>query len=512
MLWKPGDGFFRMAPPPAEGFIEQDRELKADVVIVGGGPGGASSARALSAAGLKVILLEEGPPQSRFRPNQGHTMRYHMQEGGAMVAMGDRAFMPIAAGRGLGGGTLINSAIAWRAPDEILDGWAQLLNDDRFGAAGLKPFYDEVWEYLGVSLPANDYVAGENNRLIVRGVEKMGYDGGYMHRYTPTCLGCGVCYFGCPSGGKSSTNLHMLPEAVHYSTQIIADTKVTEVLVEGGRAVGVVGRHFHPDSRVAGGKVTIRAEKVILSAGGIGTPRLLHVAGLGKTLGPVGKGLHVHPGNMVAGVCEQPIEMWKGGTQAAFFRHPELPGVLPHTFSGPPEVCLMVQQRVGAKAKQGLAEVANLCGLVVMVSDKGEGSVSAFEDGRAYITYDFSEHDLERTKAGMYHGAKVLLAGGAYEVMAPVHGTGRYRDAESFYTAIKSARLQDFSLYAAHPMSTCRMGLDPETSVVKPTGETHKLPGLYLLDGSIFPTSLGVNPSITIFAMTTMLARTLAMA
>jgi choline dehydrogenase-like flavoprotein len=506
-MWKPGDGFLRLPPPAAEGFSRANRTEKVDVVIVGAGPGGSSAARVLANAGAKVLVLEEGPAKSRFAPNQGHTMRYHMQEGGTMVAMGERAFMPIAAGRGLGGGTLINSAIAWRAPDAILNGWAELLKDDSLSAAALKPYYDEIWELLGVSKP-NDFVAGANNRLIVRGVKKLGYEGGYLDRYTPTCLGCGICYFGCPSGGKSSTNLNLLPEAVNSGCRILADTKITGILVENGVAVGVQGRMFDPDTRESGGSVTIHADRVILACGGIGTPRLLHHAKV--ALGPaVGKGLHVHPGNMVMGVCEEPIELWKGATQGAWFHVPELPGVLPHTFSGPPEVCLMVQRKVGAEVKKGIAELPYLCGLVVMVSDKGEGTVGAYADGRAKISYDFNLHDLERTKAGMVEAAKVLFAGGVREVMAPVYGTGRYSSPEAFKEALYARSLSDFSLYAAHPMSTCRMGLDPQTSVVNPSGETHALKNLYLLDGSIFPTSLGVNPSITIFALATRMARAL---
>ncbi len=511
-MWRPGDGFLRLPPPPAEGFSEQDRLIQADVVIVGGGPGGSVAARELAQAGAKVVLLEEGPPESRFRPSQGHTMRHHMQEGGAMVAMGRRAFMPIAAGRGLGGGTLINSAIAWRAPDYILAKWAELLEDDGFGPEAMRPFYDEVWEYLGVCQPT-DEVAGANNRLIVRGVRALGYEGGYLDRYTPTCVGCGICYFGCPSNGKSATFLNYLGEAAIAGARIIADTKITEIRVQDGRAIGVRGQQFHPDTRAPGGTVEVRADRVILSAGGIGTPRLLHHSGVADLLGPaVGAGLHVHPGNMVLGICREPIRLWQGATQGAWFHPPDLPGCLPHSYSAPPEVCLMVQGAMGQDVKRGLEEMERACGLVVMVSDKGEGRVGAFGDGRADISYAFDPEDLEKTKQGMYHAAKVLLAGGAEEIMAPVYGTGRHRDAESFRAAISARALPDFTLYAAHPMSTCRMGLDPQTSVLRPDGAAHRLDGLTIIDASVFPTALGVNPSITLFALATRLSRALARA
>lgn len=512
MSWKVGDGPLRLPPPPAEGFSTVNRELRVDVVIVGAGPGGSAAAREFARTGHSVLVLEEGPPESRFRPNQGNVMRYHMQEGGGMVALGSGgAFMPIAAGRGLGGGTLVNSAIAWRAPDEVLSGWADLLKDPHLSPDAMRPFYDEVWELLGVCQPQDEQVAGVNNRLIVQGAKQLGYEGGYLDRYTPKCVGCGICYFGCPSDGKSSTNLHMLPDAVAHGAQIQADCKVREFLLEGERVVGVRGQLLHPDSREPGGKVTVHAKKIILACGGVGTPRLLHHAGLAARLGPaVGKGLHVHPGNLVAGIHPERVELWKGATQGAWFKAPDLSGVLPHTFSAPPEVCLMLQGAVGQDVKRGMVELPHLCGAVVMVSDKGEGTVGAWGDGRAYITYEFSPEDLERTKKGMYHTAKVLFAAGVKEVFAPVHGTGRYQDAESLFAAIEQKSLRDFQLYAAHPMSTCRMGLDPDTSVVRPDGRSHRMGGLYLLDGSIFPTSLGVNPSVTIFAMVTAMARRLA--
>jgi choline dehydrogenase-like flavoprotein len=505
-LWNPGDQYLSARPPHADGFAKVDRELTCDIVVVGTGPGGAACARALALGGASVVLLEEGPAESRFALHYGGTMRHHYQEGGAMVATGT-TYVPIAAGRGIGGGSLVNSAIAWRAPDHVLDGWTKLLDDDRYGPAALAPLYDELWALLGI-WPTRPEVSGANNDLIVRGVRALGLDGGYLQRATPGCTACGVCYFGCPSGGKASVNQNLLVEAVANGARIQAETKVDTFLLDGDRVVGVVGTMSDPDTGETGGRVTVRAGRVVLAAGGIGTPRTLHVAGLAERLGPaVGRGLHIHPGNAVLGFCDTPIELWRGATQGAYFHVAELPGVLPHTFSAPPEACLGILNVVGSNSKAMLPRLRNLCGLVVMISDVGEGTVSAWSDGRARISYDFVPDDVDRIKKGMHWAAKVLLAGGAREVFAPVRDTGMHTDADSLYAAIAPRPLDDFTMYASHPMSTCRMGRDPTTSVIRADGRTHALDGLYLADSSVFPTSLGVNPSITTMAMGTVIGK-----
>lgn len=500
MTWQPGDGPLRKNPPVAAGFSAEDVHEVVDVVIVGAGPGGAACARALGKRGFSVLVVEEGPTQSRFRPNQGNVMRHHMQEGGAMVATGTGP-LPIAAGRGIGGGSLVNSAIAWRCPDHVLDEWTELLGTDHWSPAALRPYYDELWELLGI-WETRPEISGKNNDLIVRGVKALGLEGGYLSRATPGCVGCGVCYFGCPSGGKASVNTNLLADAAEMGVRVQADVKIHGVQVDGGRATGVRGRFHHPDTRAEGGTLTVDARAVVISAGGIGTPRLLHHAGVASTLGPaVGKGLHVHPGSAVIGRCPEPIDMWRGATQGAYFHPPDLPGVLPHTFSAPPEVLLANFGAVGARTKELLADLVNYAGLVVMVSDTGQGTVGAWSDGRARIDYTFADADVERIKAGMGWAARVLLAGGATELYAPVHGVPRFTTPEALAASLVGKTMHDFLLYASHPMSSCRMGRDPASSVLRPDGRTHAVPGLYLADSSIFPTSLGVNPSITTMAM-----------
>jgi len=485
-----------------------DTEHDVDVVIVGSGPGGAATARVFAEAGASVMVLEEGPARPNFRPNFAHTNRYHMQEGGAMVAASSGGMMPIAAGRGVGGGSLVNSAICFRTPDHVLDGWVdRLAGDRRYAPERLAPVFDEIEALIQVETTP-DAVAGENNRIVVRGAQALGLPGGMVRRNTPGCNGCGICNFGCPVGGKASVDRNLLPMAMARGAIVQGDAKVDTILVDDDRARGVVGTVHHPDTREPIGRLTVRAAKVFVCAGGIGTPRLLHHAGLAPRLGPaVGEHLHVHPGNAVLGICDHPVRMWSGATQGAYFEDPALPGVLPHTLTAPPAALMVVLGKVGHEAKSMLPLMERLCGCVVMISDKGHGSVSARGSGRAHIGYRFDPSDVDRIKAGMIRTAEVLLAGGASQVLGPVHGLGTHRSVDSFAAAIADRTITDFNLYASHPMGSCRMGADPADSVVGPTGEAHGLPGLYLADSSVFPTSLGVNPQLTTMTMATAIAR-----
>ncbi len=493
--------------PHADGFAQvgAGRVLDADVVIVGSGPGGSAAARALAEAGARVVVIEEGPPKSRFRLNYAHTARYHMQEAGAMTARGDTYF-PVAAGRGVGGGSLINSALCFRAPERVLQEWEQVLEDPAWGPASFHPIYDELAAILGIG-PARPENAGENNRLIARGALALGYPGGLAPRNTPDCKGCGACNFGCPTNGKATVNLTLLPRAVDRGALIQADTKIEEVIVEKGRAVGVRGRAWDPDTGEAGGTVEVRARRVVLSAGAIGTPRLLWSCGLAAGLGRVGEELHIHPGGAVLGICDEPIYLWRGATQGAWFEVPDEPGSLPHAFTAPPEVVLAALGYIGPRLEEGLRVLPHLCGVISLLSDTGAGQVRAHADGRADVSYKLHPLDLARAKTSMRTVARVLLAGGAKKILAPVRGVGVHESAESFAAALAQTTWQDFSMYTAHPMSTCRIGLDAAQSPVGPDGQFHKLPGLFVADASVFPTSLGVNPQYTTMAAATLIAR-----
>jgi len=481
--------------------------LDCDVVIVGAGPGGGAVARVLAGAGLDVVQVEEGPGESRFRPSWANTARYHLQEGGSMIVQGPVPF-PVVAGRGVGGGSLVNSAICFRMPDRILEEWVELLGDERYLPDSIATTYAEIEQRIGV-VPVSPAIAGENNMIVARGVEKLGLQGGLLNRNAPGCVGCGICNYGCPTGGKASVDQNLIADALATGNlRIQADCRVIDVLLDGDRASGVVGQLRHPDTRELGGTVEIRARKgVVLSAGALGTPRLLWSCGLAERCGPVGDRLFLHPGTGVVGVCDHEVHMWRGATQGAYVWDPENPDVLPHTFSAPPEVFVAQSGAVGLEAKKLLGQINHLCGLGVMVHDKGRGTVRATKSGRVDLHYTWDPEDVEVMKRGMVLSARVLLAGGAREVFATAFRARRHTTPESMAEELETMPLSDMLLYSAHPMATCAMGTDPATSVLDSRGRSHALAGLWFMDAGAFPTSLGVNPQLTTMTVSTLNAR-----
>ena len=489
--------------PEAAGFGTDDRSLEADVCIVGAGPGGSATAKVLAEAGLDVVVVEEGPKESRFQISQANSSRYHMQEAGTMVARGPTPFL-IAAGRGVGGGSLINSALCFRTPDEVLAKWDAMLDAD-WSPETMGPVFEEIEALIGVGLPHSDHAAGKHNVMIAEAARRLGYEGGLAARNTPGCVGCGACNFGCPVNGKATVNLNLMARAVLAGARIQAETKVTSVDTEGDRVVGVTGRMADPDTGEPGGTVTVRARHTVLSCGAVGTPRLLHHCGLGGRMDQVGQGLLVHPGSAVLGRFDEVVDVFQGATQGCWFEDPELPGVLPHTWTSPPEVVSMLLAPHYGGVKETFPVLRHIGGVLALVSDHGHGSVGAYADGRANIAYAFDAHDVKMIQEGMILCAKVLLEAGATELYAVAHGVPATGDLEVFSAAMRATTIRDFTLYSSHPMCTCRMGRSLDGD-----GRALGLEGLSIHDASVFPTSLGVNPQLSTMAVSTVLSRRLA--
>jgi choline dehydrogenase-like flavoprotein len=486
-----------------------EHRLKADVVVVGAGAGGAACASELAKAGWSVVILEEGHRYEprQFPANYGWAVNHIYADKGSRYVEAD-TFYPMPGGKGVGGSTLINSAICYRAPDVILNRWA-----DRYGLEALRPevlapIYSYVEEVIGVT-EMHPLQARANNLFVKRGAEKLGLDGHFIHRNAPGCVGCGICQLGCPSGGKGSVDRNFIPMAEEQGAIVCADCRVEKILLEGGRAAGVRAavRNIETNERV--GTLHVDAKHVVLAAGTVGTPMILLSQKLANRSGEVGKNLSIHPSTGTYGFVPDAINSWDGVPQAYAIHLDKERGILLQTYNAPPEVFFTSQPWTGVDGMKKLRMMKNLAMCGGLISDKGHGEVTIGFHGKAKIRYELQDEDRKKLIEALRGIVRVLFAAGATEVFPGVgNGTNWVTDEAAALAQLHDdVAEREMHLYASHPMGTCRMGSEPKKSVVAPTGQTHDIPGLFVADASLMPSSLGVNPQMTVMALGITVAR-----
>ncbi len=493
----------------AQGARAIKREL--DVVIVGGGPSGIVAGMIHAAAGASVLVLEDGRywPRGSFKRKQSWALQHIYQDRGQRVMLGN-VIISLQSGRGVGGGTLVNSAISFRTPDHILDEWVRDQGLDYWAKGSREALYSEVEQMLGVSATAVG-VAGKNTMIAKRGFEAMGVpiQHAYMPRSAPGCTGCGTCQTGCPSGGKASADLTWLPRMLRAGGELHADVRVDALEIERGRVVGVRGAVRDPETGEAAGEVVLKAKRVILAAGSINTPLMLLRQGLANGSGMVGRNLHVHPGAGCLARFDEEVVLWLGATQGYYAHMPDDHEVLAETFSASPDILVSQGGGVGADATEFLKGLKYIAACGVLIRDHSSGVVHRTESGIPRLTYTMIESDRRKMYRGLSFVTEMLFAAGAKAVMPSIAGSSFLPSLNAVNGLLKSkSDPMDLRLYASHPMGTCRVGEDPERNVVRPQdGRTHDVEGLYVVDSSLMPTALGVNPQMTIMAQTLALSR-----
>ncbi|HSN21172.1 MAG TPA: GMC family oxidoreductase [Usitatibacter sp.] len=501
--------------------LERDRDLECDVAIVGSGAGGAITAQVLTLAGLRVAIVEEGPlaSSSEFRMREGEAYVHLYQESGARKTV-DSA-ISILQGRCVGGSTTVNWTSSFRAPPATLAHWRSAHGLRSMDEAALAPWYERIEAALAIA--PWTVAPNENNDALRRGCEALGFRWGTISRNVRGCWNLGYCGMGCPTNAKQSMLLTAIPAALDKGALLVHRARVERLRIAGGRVEACEASGVAASGAAPGSRVRIRARHYVLAAGAIGSPAILLRSAAPDPHGTAGRRTFLHPTVASVAAMPQPVRGWSGAPQSVYSDH-FLDGPLdgPAGFkleSAPvhPLLAAITLPGFGEEHARRMAGLANRQVLIALVRDgfhaaSPGGRVVLRDDGSAGLDYRMTPYLWEAARRAWLAMARIQLAAGAREVL-PVHEAARAAGSwEAARHTIEGLELRPLAarVMSAHVMGGCAMGTDPRVSVVDEGGRHHHLANLSVHDGSIFPTSLGANPQLTIYALAARLSDGLA--
>ena len=503
-----------------------DETVEADVCIVGSGAGGGVIAGELAAAGKSVVVLEAGDylDDADFDGLELNAYQRSYLGGGPFPTVDGQ--VSIVAGTGVGGGTVVNWTNCLRTYDHVRAEWASEHGLSDLAESDFDRHLDSVFERLGVNDECSD-LNGPHQRMR-EGCERLGYDFRLITRnaerdlYTPESAA--FMGFGDASGSKRSTAKTYLVDAQASGAEIFVGAAATRVLVADGRAAGVEAQWSDPAAPANGAgaqRLTVHAPVVVVAAGAIQSPALLLRSAIG---GPaVGDYLRLHPTVAVTAYYDEPQEWMWGPPQAA----------LSHQFADTGEgygfliECAQATTglfagalpwRSGADHKRRMRAWQYAAPFVGVTREHGHGRVEIDAAGMPVVHYPITdEADQATLRLAIEQLSRVHEAAGAREIVgshlkAPDWSRGD--DLEAFVGTLNELPIvpREFVAFSAHQMGSCRMGRDPQTSVANPWGELHDTPGVWIGDGSAFPSASGTNPMATIMALARRTAHAIAAA
>lgn len=491
-----------------------------DAVVIGTGAGGAPLLARLAAAGLKVVALEAGRqwnPAKDFATDEMAQCELFWMDERLSAGADPIPFGPNNSGTGVGGSTLHFTAYVPRAqPDDFrLRTEAGVGEDWPISYADLAPYYDAVEQTIGVSGPA-DYPWGAQRErsyplphlplngaanLMQRGCEALGIrtspapnaalSAPYFQEgigWRGACTNRGFCQAGCNNGAKSSADVTWIPLAIHHRAEVRSGCFVTGFERDAqGRITNVVYvQEGHQKKQ--------RCKAVFLCAGAIETPRLLLLNNLANSSGQVGKNFMAHTGVQLWGQFEEVVHPWKG-----------IPGALiSEDTHRPPDADFAggyLLQSIGVMPVTYVAQLARgrgLWGAALVEHMKGynhTAGINILGDCLPYA-HNFLELSDEKDARGLPK-PRIHFTAGENEKRMTAHGEKTMR---AIWEAAGAKEMWAYPRYA-HTIGTCRMGAEPQTSVVNAEGRSHDVPNLYICDNSIFPSALSANPALTIMAL-----------
>jgi choline dehydrogenase-like flavoprotein len=500
----------------------QSETVECDVVIVGTGAGGGMSAEALAQAGLRVVLIEEGPLKTskdfKLREREAYPQLY--QESAARKTK-DKA-INVLQGRCVGGSTTVNWSTCFRTPPDTLNYWQKEFGLSSMNEAALAPWFAKAEARLNIApwqTPPN-----ENNDLLARGAKKLNISSSLISRNVKGCWNLGYCGVGCPTNAKQSMLTTTIPAALALGAKLFTRMRAQRLVWKGDRVESLQCDTLAADGLFTNGyALTVKAKHFIVAGGSINSPALLMRSGVPNESGLLGRRTFLHPVPVVAARMPNKVEAYSGAPQTVYSDHflntQAINGEIGFKLEAPPIHPLIFASTLngfGNDHARWMGDLPYVHVLLALLRDGFHpesvgGSVKLRSDGTPELDYPITEYVWRGMKRALLAMAEIQFAAGASEVVA-VHElatpTKSWGEAKAQIEALPMKNLLT-RVVSAHVMGGCAMGVDAKHGVVNADGRYFGLQNLSVHDGSVFPTSIGANPQLSIYGIVSRMNETL---
>ena len=495
-----------------------------DVAIIGSGAGAGITAELLAKAGLQVVIIEEGPLKSSTDFKQKELDAYpQLYQESAARKTEDKA-INILQGRCVGGSTTVNWTSSFRTPASTLQFWQEQFGLTDYSVDALAPYFDQAERRLSISpwLVAPN----ENNDLLRRGAAKLGIPAAAIARNVKDCWNLGSCGMGCPTNAKQSMLDTTIPAALDLGAQLLTEIRAEKFELANGKVTALICRPVMPNSapaqaELAQAAIKIVAKHYVLAGGAINSPAVLLRSGAPDPHGRLGTRTFLHPVVMSSSVFEQKVEGWNGAPQTIYSDHfletQAIDGPIGYKLEAPPlhpVIFASLVPGMGAAQHELLAGFPHTHTLLALLRDgfheqSPGGKVKLRGDDSAVLDYPLTDYVLQGGRRALLSMMEIQFAAGAKNVL-PLHEMARpyatWAEARDAVNALPmQPRLTKF--VSAHVMGGCGLAGNEKLGVTRPDGVHWQIDNLSIHDGSLFPTSIGANPQLSIYGAVNRLAQ-----
>lgn len=503
--------------------LERDLVLEGDVAVVGSGAGGAICAEILARAGLRVLIVEEGAWRDtredvdlREAPTFARLYR-----DGAVQPTADGG-IAVVQGRTVGGSTTVNWTSCFRTPEPTLRHWREAHALEGLAPEDLAPWFERMERRLHV---APWEAPNPNNALLARGAAALGWSHGAIPRNVHACANLGTCGLGCPRGAKQSMDRTAIPDALAHGAALVTRVRAERLELRGDRVVAVEGVALDERGvRPTGRRVSLRAPWVVVAGGALQSPALLLRSKIPDPHARLGKRTFLQTHNYSLAFMPERVDPFYGAPQSVYMDQftwrdgvTGRAGFNVEVAGAQPVVSMNFWKGLGTELVDFARRLRRLHTLVSQIrdgfsEDSPGGEIRLRDDGSALLDYPIRDWLWDGVRASYLAMAECQFAAGAESVHPACSDARAWRSWPQARAGIAALRLRSPSVFlnSTHPLGGCAMGGDPRTSVVDAFGRHHHVTNLAVIDGSVFPTGLGVNPSLSIYALAARNATALA--